>query len=187
MRVICTRNTSNATIARHRRAQWLSPHCEYGDLTIGAIYTVFGLWVRKAEFSYGIGSRGHAYPSELFEVVDPRCSRHWELGRPVIDSVELIVLSYSDLVRDYVRYYSALIDKDERTSAVHAQWLMRLENEFHHSDLVLASILEGNWLQCPHCSDAWQADMEGGVVTCPKCGTRLNNPLAPSSASLFAS
>jgi ribosomal protein L37AE/L43A len=180
MKVICRRNTPTKFLAKKRRDYGLSPECDYG-LVIGSAYTVFGVWLNNDECDYGIGMRGYTYPADLFDIIDPRCSRHWELARPVINGVQYAVLAYEEIARNY-GFYEALVDHDEGTTAVHAKWLERFENEFQREGLATANRLQDSWLQCPQCSDAWLAVMEDGVVKCPSCGTALNNPFAVVSA-----
>lgn len=183
MKVMCIYNTPTDSLARKRRAYGLSSECDYG-LVIGAAYTVFGVWMNGDEFDYGIGVRGYTYPADLFDVIDPRCSRHWELSRPVINGVQYAVFAYNEIARDY-KYYEALVDDDEGIMAQHVNWLERFENEFQQEGLATATRLKDSWLQCPKCSDAWLVGLEDGVVKCPSCRAALNNPLAAVSARIL--
>lgn len=39
-----------------------------------------------------------------------------------------------------------------------------------------AKKLEGGWLLCPNCSDAWQCSARSAMVVCPHCDTAMHNP-----------
>lgn len=54
-----------------------------------------------------------------------------------------------------------------------------LEEYLGQSDLNISeSAIEGdsNWLICPKCNDAWEADSLKAMVICPKCDRALHNP-----------
>lgn len=36
--------------------------------------------------------------------------------------------------------------------------------------------LGNNWLMCPICQEAWEDHFESGVIRCPKCKSKLQNP-----------
>lgn len=39
-----------------------------------------------------------------------------------------------------------------------------------------ATQLDGMWLLCPYCIDAWECFSEDAMVICPKCDKALHNP-----------
>ncbi len=39
-----------------------------------------------------------------------------------------------------------------------------------------AEALDGNWLQCPLCSDAWESESLDAMVRCPTCQGVSRNP-----------
>lgn len=42
-----------------------------------------------------------------------------------------------------------------------------MELEYPNPDIAMkAQLIEGNWLMCPGCIDAWEAEAKDGMVVC---------------------
>jgi tRNA(Ile2) C34 agmatinyltransferase TiaS len=53
-----------------------------------------------------------------------------------------------------------------------------MDLEFPNPSIVdVAEPLDGGWLLCPKCGDAWEPQGVEGMARCPKCRVLLSNPL----------
>lgn len=149
-------------------------------IVAGKEYVAYALEVRDGRIWFYIHDESglvypNPYPSPFFELVDARPSRYWILGYDQNGGEKRIELAFPEWTNDPF-FHGRLFEGDPAALACFASYKARMDREFSRSGLKSATILEGRWVQCPECSDAWEEASSDGVVECPSCHTLLNNP-----------
>lgn len=124
------------------------------------------------------------YPAPLFALTDNRLSRYWRFGFTdggLRDGS--VVFAFPEWANDPADYYDRLTDKEPRAMQVYRAYRELLVLEYRSADTQNAVTLEGGWLQCPNCAEAWNADLRGELVRCPKCRLIWGNPVGAVAAT----
>ena len=151
-------------------------------VTLGRDYTVYGVLFRGPVLSYLIQADTGLpqwTPASLFQVVCSRVSRTWVCVN--WSSTEYFaVVSFPELVQSpEVLDQLTLGDSSAREMFYKRQQSADLEF-LNPSVEKTAEALDGDWLQCPLCSDAWESGSLDAMVRCPKCQSVSRNPKYPS-------
>ncbi len=146
-------------------------------LKAGVIYDVYAIYFSK-KIEFMVLSHVHSFPVSIdlddVEVIDNRLSKSWVYGMPESDSV---VLSFPDWANDSY-FYQNLIEGKGSAGDIFRSYENKIECEYADPNLTLsASILKDNWVQCPKCMEGWEVRDYMEVITCPKCESKLLNPL----------
>jgi hypothetical protein len=121
-------------------------------------------------------------PFFLFEIIDPRISRHWVFAPLWLDDLEkpdnfFYHWGFPELVNERYFYYN-LIEWEKKEEEIFASYKEKMDLEFPDSSVTeVAGIGDKEWLMCPHCIDAWFSPSDrDALVKCPNCNTIMNNP-----------
>ena len=154
-------------------------------LTIGDIYVVYALVIRNMSVSFFVADDDFAalgypvpYESSCFRVVDDQLSRHWRFRCDSDSDLDtgLVFMSFSGWV-DEEAFYEKLVDGENWAVEAFRQHKSLMDMEFPNP-LVTAKALsvEGDWVMCPKCSEAWESTSRDGMLRCPRCFDLLLNP-----------
>jgi hypothetical protein len=155
-------------------------------LTVGKKYVVYANerrnnddWYFITDDDYG-GVRLYpmAYSSAFFRVVDSRPSSYWANAISensfLEDGKSLMAFDEWD---DDPGFYERLVDGGDVETQIFLKYRGLMDLEFLSSDVVeAAEAVDGTWLLCPKCGDAWETDSVFGMVECSRCGVKLANP-----------
>ena len=154
-------------------------------LTIGNTYVVYCVEIHEGGIMYYICEpklwHPTPYPDLLFDIVDGRPSRYWSINDASAKGQFLgkrndTVIAFDEWRTDEA-VYKKLVDHKEHETIVFHQYKQKTDLECPDPSVSLgATNLEGNWVMCPECCDAWEAISEDGMTTCPQCLRRLLNP-----------
>jgi hypothetical protein len=156
------------------------------ELTVGGLYVVYGLeikggWIRYfvADDAYSSTLYPVAYLATFFDVVDRRVSRCWTIGCRGANtrSSSEVLLAFEEWSRD-ATFYERLVDGAAQEQAVFRDRKEFMDLEFPNPSIADgAEVLDGGWLLCPKCGEAWESQTAEGMTRCPKCRVLLSNPL----------
>lgn len=127
-----------------------------------------------------------SYEASFFEIIDSRCSRFWnlpvDLSRwPQLEcSRPTEIVSIAPWAQAGQRFYEYLVDGAEKELKIFTQYKELMDLEFRPPGHVeFAVVLQGPWVQCPFCSDAWEDGREDEMLRCPTCGKLLSRSYLP--------
>ena len=148
-------------------------------VTVGRGYTVYGLLFTKGVLRYLIEEDNLLplwHPPSLFAVVCDRVSRYWRLANWSNSERYFVVISYPEITES-PEAFDSLANGDREARNAFRERKQLAELEFPDSSIQeVAHLVEGDWLQCPFCADAWQLKSLDALVKCPACGKISNNP-----------
>jgi hypothetical protein len=177
MRVFCKSNKST-----HLPASYGYRKGHEFPLVVGKNYGVYAMifWTGRINYLIFDESRPAPFPmpSELFEIVDSKLSRHWHFNIDLDDSKSVIraIWGYKELT-DNPTHYEQLLSWNEAAFEIFACYKEAMDLEFPNPDITdVAEALEGGWFFCPKCNDAWESQLLDALVKCPSCGEILRNP-----------
>lgn len=150
-------------------------------VTIGKDYNVYEVYFQNGTVYYLICEDTYSYypmllPSLLFLIIDNRLSRHWVADSIVQESGLYYELGFSEMDKDH--FYSNLVDGEYEEREIFKQCKQLIDLEFPNNEITeSASVLDADWLMCPHCIDAWQwpSKLDAQVI-CPTCLNTFKNP-----------
>ena len=154
------------------------------DLTVGSLYVVYALEIKGGWIRYFVADdmfSSTLYPvpyyATFFEVVDSRVSRCWTVGFRGVGTRSLEVLvTFEEWSKDPV-FYERLVDGSDLEQSVFRQRKEFMDIEFPNPSIIdSAEPLDGRWLLCPKCGEAWESQAKEGMTRCPKCNALLSNP-----------
>lgn len=161
---------------------------EFLDLTVGDVFTVYGISTIHCYPWYLLKSkhRKHAlyYPMCLFSIVDDRLSKHWKIriGNDYYDNnIEIVEFGFYD-PKASPCLYGSYLEGDPLISEWFIEKLRIMDVEFDDKfNPMTAVMIDGNWLLCPNCGEAFESNSNDGLVICHKCSSTMNNPLWSSN------
>ncbi len=186
MRVRCITN-----MGRDIPPEFLAPDDEEcrGDAVLDelrneAFYTVYAMTIQNGHVWYYVCGENRRipywYPCSMFEIVDGRLSRYWEFNyirdeRPY-GVIHIETWAFPEWARDDT-FYERLLDRCDEAQRVFEKYSRAMNLEFPTTDTdKTAEQLEGKWVQCPHCADAWETLSTFGMLECPSCHVLSVNP-----------
>ena len=118
-----------------------------------------------------------AYFVAFFDMVDRRVSRCWTIGYQGTNARSSeIFLTFEEWSMDAASY-ERLVDGAEQEQRIFRARKELTDLEFPNPSIVdAAQMLDGGWLLCPKCANAWESQAADGMSRCPKCGALLRNP-----------
>lgn len=133
---------------------------------------VFGLKTNAAGQAYLLADGFLKYcDGGDYEVVDPRPSRFWVAGPA--GSGEL---AFPEWFEPY--FYENLDNDAPRETRLVESYDEFFRREYAAADGVALKIFDGGFGECPACGEVYACDSFFGVVKCPRCFGRFNNPCA---------
>lgn len=155
------------------------------ELTVGGLYVVYAVEVKGGWIRYFVADDVFsstlypvAYFATFFDVVDRRVSRCWTIGCQGANarSPEVLV-TFEEWSRDPV-FYERLVDGADQEQSVFRERREFMDLEFPNPSITDGvEVLDGGWLLCPKCGEAWESQAVEGMARCPKCRALLSNPL----------
>ena len=148
-------------------------------VTPGRDYTVYGVVFRRSVLSYLIqANTGFPQwtPASLFQVVCGRVSRHWMFAD--WSSGEYIAaMTFAEFV-ETPEAFDGLVEGEDSAREVFYRRKESADLEFMDPAVTRAAeTLDGDWMQCPACSEAWECESPDAMVKCPKCQSVLRSPM----------
>lgn len=111
------------------------------------------------------------YQEDELEIVDSRKSSFWEV-RNSEDAIEYYFPEWYEK-----NFYNNLDNDAPRENHILASYVDFLMREYPQPFLLMALPWEEKWHQCPHCNHIWEIYSSWGLIRCPRCYMKLNNPL----------
>ncbi len=111
------------------------------------------------------------YQEDELEIIDPRKSSFWEV-RNTEDAVENYFPEWYEK-----NFYRNLDNYAPRECHIISSYVDFLIREYPQPFLTMALPWEEKWHICPHCNHIWEIYSSWGLIRCPRCYTKLNNPL----------
>lgn len=177
MRVLC-KSLGGGDLLTADIASGFLPSSKF-HLTVGRQYTVYGLLFAEGTPRYLIYDdtvRPLWHPLSLFTVVCGRVSRYWRLANWSDSERYFVVISYPEITES-PRAFDSLANGDRKARNAFYERKQLADLEFPDSSIQeVARLLDGDWLQCPFCADAWQSKSLDALVKCPACQKISNNP-----------
>ena len=154
-------------------------------LTFGKDYVVYGIeYTKEGYVNFIIVDDTEVnylktYPSEFFKVKDNRLSKYW-IGNngdyyPIVNINYPSIISFKELTQDQY-FLGNLLDCENNSQQIFNKYKELIDNEFPDENLKLAEIIDENWVFCNYCGEAWENNSKEGIIICPKCYKRNNNP-----------
>ena len=150
-------------------------------VTVGREYTVYGLLFTGGALRYLIYEDNLVplwHPASMFAVVSDRVSRYWRLANWSDSGGYFVVISFPEITESPLAFDS-LSDGDREALNAFYERKQLADLEFPDPSIQVqevARLLDGDWLQCPFCADAWQSKSLDALVRCPTCQKISNNP-----------
>lgn len=159
------------------------------SLTVGRHYVVYAiqmdsvfpkLFIADDVFSY----YPKPYYLPLFDVVDERFSRFWRPPAKYLtwkalnqnDEIGKQLIAFKEWVWKGDLFFERLFDGMPQEIELFSKYKKAMDMEFAPPDLKdLANRLEGSWIQCSLCFEAWECDDKNELVKCPECHSILRN------------
>lgn len=189
MRVQCVNNqVQKKLMGSFVNKDFVSSIGSYGevlDLTVNKSYIVYAIEVRDGHLWYFIAddlyeslSYPLAYASIFFSKLDSRVSNCWLLDNYDHQSHEKrnITFAFKEWVEDS-SFFELLIDGSDHEVTIFQKYKEFMDLEYPYSEITEKAIgLEGDWVMCPMCSEAWEVITNLGMTSCPKCNKIMLNP-----------
>lgn len=129
-----------------------------------------------------INDHGFAYPQfypiEFFEIIDNRLSNCWinKVGNTYPMHIKYpSLITFKEIIEDQF-FFDKILDCRDNTCSIFQKYQKLMDNEFPDKNLQEGIAVGDNWVMCYNCDEAWQVNNDIGVIECPKCLTRQNNP-----------
>ena len=155
------------------------------NLTYDREYVVLGIdFISADSINFMIAddtgfSYPNFYPQEFFDISDYRLSTYWfgDIGKyyPIEGINYPCLITFKEALRDY--FFDDLINCRGDAQNIFLKYLRLLEDEYPENDLKTAVYIADGWAFCAYCNETWNVESEKGVVICPYCHKRNNNPL----------
>lgn len=147
---------------------------EYVVYSLAQFYCFIGYWLFEEEKS----SIPLWYPSNYFEITNPRLSRYWMCALKKERNIEnSLFFSFPEWINDDY-FYGSLVDGEEKEVKIFRSYKNLMDLEFPDNSISKrAQVGDEKWLICPECMDAWESsDERDAMVICPKCKKMFHNP-----------
>jgi len=185
MRVRC-KNLGGSDLGTLETANGRYMRSSIFHVTVGREYTVFGLLFSSGMPHYLICDDNDIYydndaipvwhPPSMFAVTCDRVSRHWRVANWSNSEQYFVLIGYPEITES-PEAYDRLVDADPAARYAFYKRKQLAELEFPDSSIEqVAQLIEGDWLQCPFCADAWQSNSLNALVRCPACRKISNDP-----------
>jgi hypothetical protein len=166
------------------KINWQIPYDRF-PLKIGEEYTVYAIeYTDEGRVNFFILDEGgniypHNYPSEFFIVTDNRMSKYWVdcTGKESypINTVFPNLITFKEW--KYNRFFEEeMMDNIGNANTIFKNYKNLIDNEFPNNQLQNAISVGDNWVMCFNCDDSWAIINNDGIIECPKCHTKQNNP-----------
>jgi len=167
--------------------EYLVPASNYNEkhifpVNINQLYVVYGMTIFSGYVWYFLMDNIHDYPfwhpSPLFSVSDGQLSRYWvySVSHQESKSQTRYLWTFPEWA-NFPGFYDDLVDGKKAACDIFFAYKLKIDLEFPNPSITLqAEILDGSWLMCPSCIDAWETDSKDGMVFCPKCLQIMHNP-----------
>lgn len=152
------------------------------NLEIGKHYLVYGVTLFLGYIWYFLEDEAFSYypiwnPSPLFEIVDGRLSRYWICSFKNTNNGNFRTIFAFKEWANSPTFYEKLVDGEKEAVHRFAFYKERMDSEFVFPSVsIWAENLDGNWVMCPNCQEAWEGDSLDEMVKCSKCCSLLINP-----------
>lgn len=142
-------------------------------LQLGQQYVVYALYLNPSQdvmvLTESMPATPYSVPLEQVKIVDGRVSRYWVVG-----SASPRIISFPEWANDSYFYQNVVEGKN--AASIWRKYKYLMDKEFYDPSLTLtATKLDGGWLQCANCFNAWLAKTGDEVVECPSCSTVQNS------------
>lgn len=156
-------------------------------LIIGKEYIVYAIeYTNKKKINFFLlGESGiifpYNYPSEFFEITDNRLSKYWEgydkndSFYPLKNPIYPNLISFKEW-RDDEYFEWKMFENTDDANEIFQKYKNLIDNEYPNDQLENAVSVGDNWVMCFNCDNSWEISNNNGVIECPKCNTRQNNP-----------
>lgn len=150
--------------------------------TIYEVYMIYCSENERLYYGYSVKVNEFSFMSDTeCEILDNTLNSDFILTKNDANNDMLIhkALYQNDLYRDVIEWNpEALIEFKKRKKNMKSNF-----DEFQNPYINTAAIIldEGYWVSCPKCLEAFEIDLNKGVVMCSNvtCKVMLNNPYAP--------
>lgn len=157
------------------------------SVKINKVYIVYAVYIHCNQIMFGICNENYYYsprlmPGDLFSVADGTLSKYWIYSKCAEEYIEgsLAIIAYPEWANNPFHFRDMVENETEEEKeqvAIFQKYKQLMDLEFPDPQIKeKASPLEGGWLMCPHCIDAWQPFSKDGMVICPNCKNIMHNP-----------
>jgi uncharacterized CHY-type Zn-finger protein len=147
-------------------------------VTLARDYTVYGVVFCRSVLDYLVQADTGSpqwTPASLFQVVCGRVSRHWVFAD--WSSTEYIAAMTFAEFTESPEAFDQLVEGDDAACGMFYTLQQSADLEFVDPSVTKAAeAIDGNWVLCPVCSDAWEFESTDAMVRCPKCQSVLRSP-----------
>lgn len=168
------------------KINWQIEYTEF-PLTLNKEYTVYAIeCTGKGRFiNYFIlddsGSiYPNNYPSEFFEITDNKLSQYWEnkngmhlFNKSKLKCPELI--AFKEWVENPF-FEGDMIENNNDALKTFKKYKELIDVEYPDHSLPNAILISDNWVMCDYCEESWPITSKNGVIICPNCKRKSNNP-----------
>jgi hypothetical protein len=148
-------------------------------VTVGREYAVYGLLFTRGALRYLIYEDNSVplwHPASMFAVVCDRVSRYWRLANWYDSGGYFVVVSFPEITQS-PEAFDSLADGERKARRALYERKQLADLEFPNPSIQeVDRSLEGDWLQCPFCADAWHSTSCNALVRCPACQKISKNP-----------
>lgn len=177
MRIKCI-NKGGASLLPCDLARGNTPSTEF-HVTIGREYIVYGLLFFKNTIDYLMVDDTDLptwHPASLFRVADGHIPQTWVFNSFVHENNYLGICSWPEIAQD-LEFFDRLAVGDDQARMLFFSRRSFEDLQYEDSSIKeIARLLEGKWLQCPFCEEAWKSDSLNPMVMCPSCKRVSHNP-----------
>ncbi|MBT2622434.1 hypothetical protein [Chryseobacterium sp. ISL-6] len=167
------------------KINWQIPY-ERFPLTIGEEYTVYAIeYTNEGTVNFFIMDEGGSiypfnYPSEFFIITDNRMSQYW-VGFTGVEKYPIDQPTFPNLItfnewKNNKFFEEEMMDDIGNANTIFKKYKFLIDNEFPDNRLQKAISVGDNWVMCVNCDDSWETFNNQGIIECPKCYTKQNNP-----------
>ena len=147
-------------------------------VTEGQEYRVYGVLFHRSVVSYLIQEDTALpmwNPASLFQVICGRASRHWIIADWSSEAY-ITAMTFQDFVSS-PEAFDKLAVSDDSARETFRKWKQISDLEFLDPGVKkTAEAIEGKWVLCPVCAEAWEAPCADAMVRCPECQSVMRNP-----------
>ncbi|MCQ9635296.1 hypothetical protein MP477_10055 [Chryseobacterium sp. WG23] len=167
------------------KINWQRPFSDF-PLIQGKNYTVYAIeYTDERKINFFLLDEGgniypSNYPSEFFEISDPRMSKYWERTNdnqlyPIQNPIYPNIITFKEWKIN--KYFEEDMFKGiNGANDIFQSYKKLIDNEYPDESLDSAIIMEENWILCPICNNAFENLSREGIISCANCKARLNNP-----------
>lgn len=160
----------------------------YSDfpLSINKKYTVYAIeYFDDKHINFFILDDGgntypNNYPSDFFKIIDNRLSACWinkgnNLNYPLKNVVNNTIITFKEWIENKYFEYE-LFENLNNSTAIFDKYKIFMDCEYPDESFPEAIVIINNWVMCSYCSESWETKDHLGIIICPKCNKKNNNP-----------